>query len=63
MKKTLIRLTFAATIALSLVAGGGGALANDADNDPATPWTSPLPIPVKGVTWEWLLRPLGVTWE
>jgi len=65
MNKTIKGLTFAAMLALSLVAGTTGALGKDAKNSRETAWTDlgPLPIP-QGVTWETApLDPIGVTWE
>jgi len=65
MNKTIKGLTFAAMLALSLVAGTTGALAKDARQGRETAWTDlgPLPIP-QGVTWETApLDPVGVTWE
>jgi hypothetical protein len=65
MNKTIKGLTFAAMLALSLVAGTTGALAKDAKHSRETAWTDlgPLPIP-QGVTWETApLDPVGVTWE
>ena len=65
MNKTFKGLTFAAMLALSLVATTTGALAKDARHGRETAWTDlgPLPIP-QGVTWETApLDPVGVTWE
>ena len=67
MKKTIKGLAFAGMLALSLVASTSGALAKDAKNGRETAWTAwadigPLPN-TQGVTWEWILEPVGVTWE
>jgi len=65
MKQTIKGLTFAAMLALSLVASTGGALAKDAKHGRETAWTDlgPLPIP-QGVTWEsGPIETVGVTWE
>ena len=58
-------LTFAAMLALSLVANTSGALAKDDHTARETAWTDLGPIYApQGVTWETSpLEPVGVTWE
>ncbi|HET6315576.1 MAG TPA: hypothetical protein VFG86_03890 [Chloroflexota bacterium] len=65
MKKTIKGLTFAAMLALSLLASTSGALAKDAKAGRETAWTDPGPLPIpQGVTWEATpIETLGVTWE
>jgi hypothetical protein len=65
MKKTIKGLTFAAMLALSLLASTSGALAKDAKGGRETAWTDPGPLDhPQGVTWESSpLEPVGVTWE
>lgn len=58
MKKMLKRLTFAALIALSMLASTGDAFAKDAKYGRETAWTQPAPhfgleeLFNDGVTWE-----------
>lgn len=64
--KMLKGITFAAILALSLLASTGDAFAKDKGGR-ETAWTdAPLPEPI-GVTWEesipLLPEPIGVTWE
>lgn len=58
MKNTITGLAFAAMIALSLLASGSSAFAQDTKSGRETAWTiAPLPV-----VWQ-LLEPVGVTWE
>jgi hypothetical protein len=58
MKNTITRLAFSAMIALSLLASGNNAFAQDVKSGRETAWTI---APLQEV---WLpVEPVGVTWE
>jgi hypothetical protein len=67
MKKSIKGLALAAMIALSLLASASSAFAKDtgtARENAWTAWADVGPLPARqGVTWEWILKPVGVSWE
>lgn len=68
MKKMLKGLTFAALIALSMLASASDAFAKDSKHGRETAWTDLPTLPeLLGVTWEesipLLPEPIGVPWE
>ena len=63
MKKMLKGLTFAALIALSMLASTSDAFAKDMRHGRETAWTDLGTLPPLEEVVEYALEPVGVTWE
>lgn len=63
MNKMLKGLTFAAVIALSMLASASDAFAKDNKHGRETAWTELGTLPLLEEVVEYALEPVGVTWE
>ena len=63
MKKILKGLTIAGLIALSLLASTSDAFAKDSRHGRETAWTDHGTLPAPADVVDYVIEPLGVTWE
>jgi hypothetical protein len=63
MKKILKGLTVAGLIALSLLASTSDAFAKDNKHGRETAWTDDGTLPAPADVVDYVIEPLGVTWE